>query len=425
MLRAQQLPFAKDIVFVDTATINEIHRFTISFMLTQSPIGAIPLTIIILKQNTAKHIEEGFKLAKRSFGPHSFYGQHYPSTVMSDDNDAERVVIRKLWPESQPLLCRFNLPRCVRQWLAKKENNIEKKDRSVLLKMFLDMLMSMNVRDAESYYLVAIGSILNLDENIPLKYPKWVEYVNSYWQRREEWCLAFRNECVRGNHTNNFSKTFIRLYKDKVLGKCKVSDIVSLVRCTCTEIERYYVTRLLHFSIGRVDIPRLFLKKQVKNSDYVSPDSIESMGGRLYLVPSKHDSNEMYTVDASVGYCSCSTGKFGSFCEHQAAIYVHFREIPPNMPPVTTEARYSVAVLAKGKKAPDISFFSPLHSTFEDGRIRKSDESTAEIINKQSVKSDAKQRKECIVPNCEIRNYKFSRVQRKLIKNNFVLSIHK
>lgn len=42
--------------------------------------------------------------------------------------------------------------------------------------------------------------------NIPKKYPKWIRYVINYWNRKEIWCMAYRNATIHGHHTNNLSE---------------------------------------------------------------------------------------------------------------------------------------------------------------------------------------------------------------------------
>lgn len=34
--------------------------------------------------------------------------------------------------------------------------------------------------------------------------PEWIKYKETYWEKKESWCLAYRNERIRGHHTNNF-----------------------------------------------------------------------------------------------------------------------------------------------------------------------------------------------------------------------------
>ena len=37
------------------------------------------------------------------------------------------------------------------------------------------------------------------------KYGNWRTYLQSHWERKELWCIAWRGAEVCGNHTNNYA----------------------------------------------------------------------------------------------------------------------------------------------------------------------------------------------------------------------------
>jgi len=50
----------------------------------------------------------------------------------------------------------------------------------------------------------------------------------------------------------------------------------------------------------------------------------------------------------------------GGFCKHQASVYHHFGQAMPNLPPISVDARYSLAKLAFGQNVGPKSFYMPL-----------------------------------------------------------------
>src|SRR6218665_3914484 len=184
----------------------------------------------------------------------------------------------------------------------------------------------------------------------------------SYWERWQLWCMAWRDSTMLGHNTNNYCESTIWLYKDIVLGRCKAYNIVTLVDFTCTIMEDYYRRRLRLFSQARVHKPRLVLESLVRKAAYVSSSDIVKVDD-LYSVPSEKNSslpteNHMfYMVSCNVGTCTCDAAKSGQFCKHQAAVWKLTGTSMPSMPPVSSEDRHQMAVLARGEHAEDVAFY--------------------------------------------------------------------
>jgi len=71
-------------------------------------------------------------------------------------------------------------------------------------------------------------------------------------------------------------------------------------------------------------------------------------------------SDESYEVNTKVGICSCHKGKYGSFCIHQCAIYIHFDAVSVNFPPVSPSDKHTILILADGNDSLPLTFFEPL-----------------------------------------------------------------
>ena len=353
MRRAHALSSSQDIIFADSTASCDLNSYVITMLLTPCAAGAVPLGIVITGGQSTIEYTTALQLLKNGLGDSSFNGQQYPTIVMTDNSDAERLAFRTVWPESDLLLCRFHICQAVWRWLSKNENNIPTNQRPILYQDFNKILVSLTTSEAQENYNVAKESG---------KFHKtWLSYMESYWTRRETWCLAYRNEKLRGHHTNNFAEINIRLFKEETLNRFKAYNVVTLVDKICGEMQAYYISKLKNFANSRNDCARLNFEKEKKKAAYLTEDRIKHIGD-LFLVPSEKDEKNIYTVDPGSGFCSCSRGKFGMFCKHAAAIHTYFNENAffKNLPPVTTENRYEMAVLAFGTEVGPIAQYQPL-----------------------------------------------------------------
>lgn len=125
-------------------------------------------------------------------------------------------------------------------------------------------------------------------------------------------------------------------------------------------MEQYYIRWIRKFCNSRCDASRLFLISLQKKIKYLTVEMIEPLEYNIFKVPRENYNNIMYEVNVKLGFCTCNQGKLGTFCKHQAVIYILFSKELPNAPPVTTTCRYNMAVLAFGEKVQPLSFCSSL-----------------------------------------------------------------
>ena len=209
----------------------------------------------------------------------------------------------------------------------------------------------------------AAGELFNDLVQSAEQYENFQQHIEALWERREEWCLAWRNVPQRrGHHTNNYSEVTVRLFKDNILTRCKAYNAVALVDFIVAVMEPFYRNRLERFANGRVTMHHLLLEKSVKRSAYVKGQQdiqvVSSSSGTSYIVPSEADRNVLYEVDATVGVCTSPNGMSGQCCKHQVAVYKWFGEALPNIPPVTDADWYAAACLALGECAPAPEFYA-------------------------------------------------------------------
>jgi len=116
MKRAHQLPFSKDIAFVDNTSSCDIQSHSVTFMLAPFGVGAVPLVIFITKGQSTADYKAAFTLLKQSM-PNGFNAQGFPKQFFIDDSEAEKQALPSIWPESKINLCRFYILQSVWRWL--------------------------------------------------------------------------------------------------------------------------------------------------------------------------------------------------------------------------------------------------------------------------------------------------------------------
>lgn len=350
MQRAHTLPSAKEHLFIDSTSSCDPGHHSLTFLLTACSAGSIPLGLLITKGQTTAAYSKGFSLFQKCAAKFAFGNQGYPTTILTDNSAAEIAAIKETWPNSAHFLCVFHILQAVWRWLYNTDNKIHHDDRTRLMIDFKRILRAQDCVEIQIAYETCL-------EN-GAKYPQWIKYINEYWAFKEKWALAYRDEKIRGHHTNNFSEANIRIFKDVVLSRVKAYNVISLVDFCATGLEQYHVTKLRDFANFRSRKSYLFFQNCLKKIQYFTADGITPINNHLFLVPSESNAGNTYTVDCEIGVCSCPEGQFGKFCKHQCAIF-RFFDLPfVNFPPITQHERYMMAKVALGEKqVPHISFY--------------------------------------------------------------------
>jgi len=105
MQRAHSADFASNICFVDSTASCDADNHVLTFFLTSTVAGAIPLGVVITDSTSSASYIAGFTLLKSVMPCQSFGGPGYPSVFLTDDSDAERAALHTCWPDADQKLC--------------------------------------------------------------------------------------------------------------------------------------------------------------------------------------------------------------------------------------------------------------------------------------------------------------------------------
>ena len=206
-------------------------------------------------------------------------------------------------------------------WLYDGNNKIAQADRVILinlLKKFLysksELLLNENYREL-------------LNHTTASKYPQFCKYVQSHWAKRHQWALCFHASLpIHGNHTNNYSEAGMKILKELIFSRLKAYNIVQMFHFVTDALEMFYQRKLLSIAHCRFDhyVSLRFRGiniYKIKQENMYTTDNSEQ-----FKVVSSRDTGEVYTLDMSVGFCTCVLGSDGSPCSHQAAVAIHFQK---------------------------------------------------------------------------------------------------
>ena len=346
-------------------------------MVTHSPVGALPLGVIITSDETTSTLIQAFDLFKLCLPDNSFYGKgiNGPTVFMTDNCSELREALSKSWPNAKLLLCVFHLMQQVWRWLFERKHNIASHDRTVILLLFKKVVYAESYTEMEETYdELVMSAVVN-------KYPRLVTYFDTLFDIREDWTLSCRtNLPIRGNNTNNLVEAQFLVLKDEVLNRTKEININGLLDKLTHEFTDHYKVKLLSVSSGKFDgcYSRRFkglgkvkgdgigfrLPSQKEKEQIVK--NVVSIGEKLYTVPSFSNSEQTYAVDMNVGICECHEGQNGSVCKHQYLLWVSNIETTTNfLPFLDAQERKKYAEIAIGSSMPSI-FYEGIHDRIRE-----------------------------------------------------------
>ena len=150
-----------------------------------------------------------------------------------------------------------------------KKHNVPKESRKSLYKDFEAILQASTNETAIEAFQRAIANSND--------YPEWARYITNYWNRKEDWALAYRDALINTRTPNKYSETTVRLFKYVVLNRNKAYNAIALIDFSCTLMKEYYQRRLRNFVNGRDATNRLFLTKQLKKIEYLQIENIKKI----------------------------------------------------------------------------------------------------------------------------------------------------
>ena len=220
---------AGELVYCDATASLDRYNCPTFIVSTCSSAGGIPLGVVITSGEDENTITEAINFLKAVLPKDAFYGRGTsgPEKCITDDCTAERAAIKNNWPNTELYLCIFHYLQSWWTWLWDRRSGIEKDDRPSILQLVKRMVFTRSQEELQEQYSM-LTDCTHID-SFAQKYPKVLERLETFWERRSEWALSFRVEKIfRHNHTNNYAEAGIRILKEIVFGRLKAYNLVQM-----------------------------------------------------------------------------------------------------------------------------------------------------------------------------------------------------
>ena len=100
------------------------------------------------------------------------------------------------------------------------------------------------------------------------------------YTRRSEWAISLRRDLpIRGNDTNNYCESAMRVLKYKVLSRTKAFNVPQLADFVSNHLEDYYERRVIDVANGRLD--NVASSKHMLNVGDVTKDNITQVSSTI------------------------------------------------------------------------------------------------------------------------------------------------
>ncbi|XP_066933770.1 uncharacterized protein [Clytia hemisphaerica] len=363
MLRVHKtLKTSSEMIFVDSSGGMEEYNLRVFLVVTHSFSGALPLGVIVTSDETTETLTRAFEMFSSLLPDYAFYSSRSgPGIVMTDNCGELHDALHAIWPMARLLLCFFHIMQQVWRWLFDKNNKISQVDRPEIIQMFRNIVYCSNEDMVDT-------SVTEINEAYGQKYKNLQAYMNTLFEYKERWCLAYRqNLLTRGNNTNNFVEAQFLVLKDNVLNRTKEININGLIQKLVEDFNDHFKVKLISIANGRYDgvYSKRFkgLSKDKKSSiGFRLPSQAEldllvqkivDRGAGSYLVPSFKNQESFYFVDTDLGVCECEVGRYGTPCKHQYLIWTHGLKSNNFLPYLSCEERKKCSYIAIGKVLED------------------------------------------------------------------------
>ena len=365
-----------ELVFVDSNGSMDRQNYRLFLLLTHSVAGGLPLGVIITPSEDTATLTKALHLFNALLDASCFYGRGTsgPAIFMTDDATAERQALSAVYPEATCLLCVFHILQAHWRYLWNAQNNVLQRNRQHLFHLLKDMVYADSSETLQSRYETAVNdSVVESSDRVKAR-------MQSLYERRREWALCERTGLpIRGNHTNNYCESAMRVLKDHVLQRTKAFNLQQLMDFIVTRFDNHYQRRLLDVANNRLDFVRT--SRFLPGTAVIPVEKIQQLSDNMFTMPSQTDCNVNYTVDMFLGYCTCHVGNTGGPCKHQSAVIHAFKLSSCNILPIYDPAgRRLLHQVAVGDSAtPPEDWFQSLRASADvTGNAPQGDNLTAD-----------------------------------------------
>ncbi|XP_030746806.1 uncharacterized protein LOC115875478 [Sitophilus oryzae] len=320
-----------EILFIDSSS-SEVKEHKIYFILTQSSVGAFPISCIITNSHNTDMFSEGMRL---------FFDMIniQPSIVLTSAEIVEEIILQKFFPSSKVIYSFYHTLKSCWRFLHDIRHELAKGKKESYYQLFREVVFSDNEES-----LVVSRQVLAVE----CTQPKFLNFIDTMYESTNLWCLFYRQFILlRGTDTFNYNEAEIsfrlfRLLSEIPLDRTKHFNATQMVDFMCCAFEKYYRNRILEIVLCKESrqLKEWYIKKPP-----LDDLQMQDIGHHQYLFKSvRRDSPEAYyQVDMITNICTCSYGILGKTCEHASEVIIRCNIFMPLLSVEQKAAYYFVA----------------------------------------------------------------------------------
>ncbi|CAL4063693.1 unnamed protein product, partial [Meganyctiphanes norvegica] len=215
-------------------------------------------------------------------------------------------------------------------------------ERQAIFQAFKKLVYSKNENDFQSAK-EGLEALESFQSNDLLK-----THYDHLMNRKSEWSILCRTDLItRGNDTNNYAEATMRIFKEVILGRCRLYNPAELVSYIFKGFEDYHVLRISDFMCNFRKMKVKLGNDHLPENEVKSADISKSENGD-FIVKSQSEPGLTYVIDTRHCTCTCPAGQSGSICKHLVGVHVHTDATMFTFPPMSVDDRNIYHVIAFG-----------------------------------------------------------------------------
>ncbi|XP_048035534.1 uncharacterized protein LOC125261036 isoform X2 [Megalobrama amblycephala] len=303
----------KNIIFLDATHCVNQYNFPLYTLAIRDDHGhGVPVAFIVTSNEKEATLEIALQQLRRVCPT-------APRCFMVDKDMCEINASRKVFPESDILLCWYHVMQAIVRWLSKTDSGISGPSNTDVRTQIISFIRKMKLCATHQDFKSTAEQFLKRFED----FPALCSYFKDHWlEIGYMWSDFGRCYNHADSDTNNLVERFFHRLKYQFLGGIRNRRLDDLISILIKKTDGYF--QVIHDlqAVGRIKNASLrsgeILKSASRLLEKGWQDSINltSHDTYLYEVPSEQTPGLSYKVCPSESFCSCPIGIRGHRCKH-------------------------------------------------------------------------------------------------------------
>ncbi|XP_076864185.1 uncharacterized protein LOC143516460 [Brachyhypopomus gauderio] len=340
--------YGKDIVFMDaTYCVNQYDFPLLTLAIRDSHGHGIPVAYLILGNEKQATLELALEKLRPVFTV-------APRCFMVDKDQRQINALRKVFHESDILLCWYHVTQAMMRWLSRGESGVSGADNAETrqgIMQFFTKLKSCSTKEEFN----------ETSEMFLCQFAKFKEvciYFQNNWEKIGHMWADFGRCYNHGDSdTNNLIERFFHRLKYQFLCGVRNRRLDNLIELLLGKTNTYFNIIQDLQAVGRVLNPLEAVQEstfkcanRMRENGWMGKINLIQTDTFIYHVPSETSLEVVYNVCPAEHYCSCVIGCRGRTCKHLLLINLLQKDDEEIFPNISTQLQVHANNLLKNCK---------------------------------------------------------------------------